>query len=59
MNGEDGNPNFADPTGVPYSSLQANDDHVGVIVKTAEFDVRVLNEESSSSASGSSNTGAN
>jgi hypothetical protein len=58
MNGEDGNYGFSTPSGIPYDDLQAHPDHIGILVATAAFNVNVRNEESSSSVTGSSNTGA-
>ncbi|WP_135825765.1 hypothetical protein [Halorussus ruber] len=59
MNGEDGNANFADPTGIPYASLRANaDGHVGVLSTTATFRVTAKNEAADSGVTGHSNTGA-
>lgn len=59
MNGEDGNANFSDPTGIPYGSLRANaDSHVGILSTTAGFKVTAKNEGSDSGVTGNSNTGA-
>ncbi|KAB1198178.1 MULTISPECIES: hypothetical protein [Haloferax] len=59
MNGEDGNTNFGNPSGIPYNSLIANaDDHVGVLSTVASFNVKVRNEGSDSGVTGSSNTNA-
>jgi len=59
MNGEDGNTNFTNPSGITYNALQANDgDHVGILENTATFAVTVKNEASDSGVTGSSNPGA-
>lgn len=59
MNGEDGNADFADPTGIPYGSLRANaDSHVGILSTTAGFEVTAKNEGANSGVTGHSNTGA-
>lgn len=53
MNGEDGNADFQDPTGIPYSSLVANkNNHVGVISTKAAFTVTANNEEADSGVTG-------
>ncbi|WP_134671719.1 twin-arginine translocation signal domain-containing protein [Halorussus marinus] len=59
MNGEDGNTNFNNPDGIPYSNLQANaDSHVGILSTTATFKVTAKNEGAESGVTGSSNTNA-
>ncbi|QSG05303.1 hypothetical protein HSR121_0955 [Halapricum desulfuricans] len=59
MNGEDGNTNFSNPSGIPYDNLQANDgNHVGILENTATFTVTAKNEASDSGVTGSSNTNA-
>ena len=59
MNGEDGNADFADPTGIPYGSLRANaDNHVGILSTIAGFEVTAKNEGADSGVTGHSNTGA-
>jgi hypothetical protein len=59
MNGEDGNTNFSNPSGIPYDNLQANDgNHVGILEDTATFTVTVKNEASDSGVTGSSNSDA-
>jgi hypothetical protein len=62
MNGEDGNKkfgsNYANGTGISYDALQNNaDNHVGIIVETAQFDVTIANEAATTSGSGTSGTG--
>lgn len=58
MNGEDGNANFANPSGIPYASLRSNaDNHVGILSTTASFVVKAQNEASDSGVTGSSNPG--
>ena len=59
MNGEDGNTNFGNPSGIPYSSLRNNaGGHVGVLTENASFDVTAINEESDSGVTGTSNAAA-
>ncbi|WP_157533087.1 hypothetical protein [Haloferax profundi] len=59
MNGEDGNANFANPSGIPYNSLIANaDNHVGILSTVATFNTKARNEASDSGVTGSSNTNA-
>lgn len=59
MNGEDGNANFSNPSGIPYSSLIANaDNHVGVLSTVATFTTKARNEASDSGVTGESNTNA-
>jgi hypothetical protein len=59
MNGEDGQFNFANPSGIPYSDLRGNaNNHVGILSTTASFDVTAVNEQSDSGVTGSSNTDA-
>jgi hypothetical protein len=59
MNGEDGNTNFSNPSGIPYDNLQANDgNHVGILENTATFTVTAKNEASDSGVTGSSNSDA-
>lgn len=58
MNGEDGNFNFATPSGISYADLRGNaDNHVGILSTTASFDVKAVNEASDSGVTGSSNSG--
>ena len=59
MNGEDGNYGFGQPEGIPYKTLQAHaGEHVGVLMDTPGFQVRVANEKSTSEVSGTTNAGA-
>lgn len=59
MNGEDGNQGFSSPAGITYGTLQNNaENHVGILVNTASFDVTAENIESDSGVTGSSNTNA-
>jgi hypothetical protein len=59
MNGEDGNTNFANPSGIPYANLRNNaSNHVGILVTNAKFTVTAVNEGSDSGVTGSSGTGA-
>jgi len=58
MNGEDGNTNFSNPTGISYNQIHNNaDDHVGVLMAKTSFDVTAINESSESGVTGSSNPG--
>jgi len=60
MNGEDGNTDFQNPSGIPYDSLQANAaNHVGIMVEDAKFTVSVTNEGSDAGVTGSTNAGVN
>lgn len=57
MNGEDGQAQFANPTGVSYAEMRSNyDSHVGIIVTVADFQVTAKNEAADSGATGQSNT---
>jgi hypothetical protein len=59
MNGEDGNFNFATPSGISYADLRGNaENHVGILSTTASFNVRTVNEQSDSGVTGSSNPDA-
>ena len=56
MNGEDGNPDFATPSGIPYADLRANAGSlVGILSTTANFVVTVQNQPSDSGVTGSTN----
>lgn len=59
LNGDDGNQNFQNPTGIPYATLQATaSNHVGILTTTAGFQASIKNEAQDSGVTGQTNPSA-